>query len=144
MKDLIRDLNLSKDKAELLRSLLEQKNLLNETVRISYHNREKDLAKIFSDEDGLIYCSDVNKLIKAVGHKKIASEWRLFIDLNKTSLKGVFLHNGNEFPSIPVANASQCTLLVNLFRLQNDCYSVRTADRIHKVLLLLMLLRQTC
>ena len=68
-------------------------------------NREKDLTKFFSDEDGLIYCNDVNKLMKAVGHKHIASEWRLFIDSNKTSLKGV-LHNDNEFSSIRVAYAS--------------------------------------
>ena len=44
--------------------------------------------------------------MKPVGHKHIASEWLLFIDLNKTSLKGVLLHNGNEFSSIPVAHVS--------------------------------------
>ena len=44
--------------------------------------------------------------MKAVGHKHIASEWRLFIDSNKTGLKGVLLHNGNKFPFIPVASAS--------------------------------------
>ena len=101
--DLIRDLNLLKDKAELLGSRLKKKNLLNENVRISYRNREKDLVKVFSDEDGLIYCNDVQKLMKAVAHKHIVSKWRLFVDSNKTSLKGVLLHNGNEFPSIPVA-----------------------------------------
>ena len=74
-------------------------------MRIPYRNREKALTEFFSNEDGLIYCNDVNKLIKAVGHKHIASEWRLFVDLNKTSLKGVLLHNGNEFPSISVAYA---------------------------------------
>ena len=72
--------------------------------------------------------------MKAVGHEHIASEWRLFIDSNKSSLKGILLHNGNEFPSIHVAYASHLrvlrsyenafsenklprTLLVNLFRL---------------------------
>ena len=44
---LIRDLNLSKDKAEFLGSQLKENNLLNENVRISYRNREKDLAKFF-------------------------------------------------------------------------------------------------
>ena len=114
LNDLIRDRNLSKDKAEILGSRLKEKNLFNENMRISYHNREKDLAKFFSDEDGLIYCNDVNKLMKAVGHKYIASEWRLFIDSNKTILKGVLLHNGNEFPSIPVAYASHL----------KECYEV--------------------
>ena len=75
-------------------------------MRISCRNREKDLFKFLSDEDGLIYCKDVNKLMKVVGRKHIANEWRLCIDSNKTSLKGVLPHNGNKFPSIPVAYAS--------------------------------------
>ena len=114
MNDLKRDLNKLKDKGELLGSRLKEKNLLNEKVRISYRNREKDLANFYSDEDSLIYCNDVNKLMKAVLHKHIANEWRLFIDSNKTSLKGVLLHNGNEFPSIPVAYASHL----------KECYEV--------------------
>ena len=44
LNDLIRDLNLSKDKAQLLRSRLKEKNLLNKNVRISYCNRVTDLA----------------------------------------------------------------------------------------------------
>ena len=74
LNDLIRDLNLSKYKAEFVGSRSKKKNQLNENVRISYHNREKDLRKFFSDEEGLIFCNDVNKLMKAVGHKYIASE----------------------------------------------------------------------
>ena len=91
LNDLIRDLNLSKDKTILLGFRLKKKNLLNENVRISNRNREKDQANFFSDEDGLICCNYVNKLMKAVGHKHIASEWRLFIDSNKTSLLRVLL-----------------------------------------------------
>lgn len=34
-----------------------------------------------------------------------SSAWRLFIDGNKTSIKAVLLHNGNEKPSIPIAYA---------------------------------------
>ncbi|XP_042217905.1 T-box transcription factor tbx-9-like [Homarus americanus] len=34
-----------------------------------------------------------------------ANEWRLFIDSSKTSLKGILLHNGNVFSSIPVAHS---------------------------------------
>ena len=52
--------------------------------------------------------------MEAVEHKHIASEWHLIIDWNKTSLKGVLLHNGNEFPSIPVAYASHL----------KECYEV--------------------
>ena len=71
LNDLIIDINLLNDKAELLRSRLEEMNFLKETVRISDRNREKDLDKFFSDEDGIIYCNAVNKLMKTVGHKQI-------------------------------------------------------------------------
>ena len=33
-------------------------------------------------------------------------QWRLFIDLSKVSFKLVLLHNGNKFPSIPLARAA--------------------------------------
>ena len=33
------------------------------------------------------------------------SEWRLFIDSSQRSLKGVLLHNGNKYASIPVAHS---------------------------------------
>ena len=113
LNDLIRDLNLSKDKSELSGSRLKEKNILNKNVRISYRNREEDLAKSFSAEGGLIYCNDVTKLMKAIGHKHVASEWCLCIDSNKTSLKGVLLKNGNASSE----NKLPRTLLVNLFRL---------------------------
>jgi hypothetical protein len=34
-----------------------------------------------------------------------ASEWRLFIDSSKRSLKGVLLHSGNKYASVPVAHS---------------------------------------
>ncbi|UYV82854.1 hypothetical protein LAZ67_22001095 [Cordylochernes scorpioides] len=33
-------------------------------------------------------------------------EWRLFVDSSKISLNAVLLHNGNKFPSVPIAHAS--------------------------------------
>jgi hypothetical protein len=35
------------------------------------------------------------------------SQWRLFIDSSSRSLKAVLLHNGNLYPSIPVAHSVQ-------------------------------------
>ncbi|GBP18527.1 hypothetical protein EVAR_12988_1 [Eumeta japonica] len=35
------------------------------------------------------------------------SDWRLFIDSSKVSLKAVLLHNGNKYPSVPVAHATE-------------------------------------
>ena len=34
-----------------------------------------------------------------------ASDWRLLIDSSKKSLKTVLLHNGNVYPSIPIARS---------------------------------------
>ena len=36
----------------------------------------------------------------------IHTEWRLFIQSSKFSLKFGLLHNGNKFPSVPLANAA--------------------------------------
>lgn len=44
----------------------------------------------------LIHCFDI---------KYDSSEWRLFIDSSKTSLKVVLLHNGNKFASIPIGHS---------------------------------------
>jgi len=33
-------------------------------------------------------------------------QWRLFIDSSKVSLKLVILHNGNRFPTVPLAYAA--------------------------------------
>jgi len=42
----------------------------------------------------------------ALGHQHDPTEWRLFLDPSKVSLKGVFLHNGNRFPSVPITHAA--------------------------------------
>ncbi|UYV76216.1 hypothetical protein LAZ67_13003055 [Cordylochernes scorpioides] len=45
-------------------------------------------------------------LMEALGHDHDTEEWRLFVDSSKISLKTVLLHNGNKFPSVPIAHAS--------------------------------------
>ena len=50
----------------------------------------------------LVACSNVSKLTAALNISYNLSEWRLFIDSSKSSLKGVLLHNENTLPSIPV------------------------------------------
>lgn len=106
LSDLIRDLNLSKDKSEVLASRLQQWNLLESDVKISvYRNREKDLTPFFTMEDTLIACANINGLMEALSIDYKPQEWRLFIDSSKLSLKAVLLHNGNELPSIPIGHA---------------------------------------
>ena len=104
LQDLARDLNLSKEKSELLGSRLKQWNLLQKGVSItSFRKRHADLAPYFRLEGDTCYCNDINGLMESMDQQYEASEWRLFVDSNKTSLKAVLLHNGNQKPSVPVA-----------------------------------------
>jgi len=36
-----------------------------------------------------------------------ATEWRIFIDASKRSLKAVLLHNGNRYASVPIGHSVQ-------------------------------------
>lgn len=54
----------------------------------------------------MVFINDVNCVIEELNHKYDRNEWRLFIDSSKVSLKAVLLHNGNKFPSVPVAHAA--------------------------------------
>ena len=53
----------------------------------------------------LCYCSDIFGLFNEIGIDYDPSDWRLFIDSSAKSLKAILLHNGNEFPSIPVGRS---------------------------------------
>lgn len=106
LNDLVRELYLSKQQAELLASRLKEWNFLEKDTKISYYrNRNKDLMKYFTKKDLLCSCCNVNGLMAALGIDYNASDWRLFIDSSKASLKAVLLHNSNKNPSVPVAHA---------------------------------------
>lgn len=104
LDDLVRDLDLPKEKSEILGSRLKQWNLLQPEVCVTaYRKRHSSYVDFYSKDGDLIYCNDVVGLLDKLGHQHSADEWRLFIDSSKTSLKAVLLHNGNQYPSIPVA-----------------------------------------
>jgi hypothetical protein len=44
--------------------------------------------------------------MEVLGHEYNPAQWCLFIDSSKVSLKVVLLHNGNRFPSVPLAHAA--------------------------------------
>ena len=95
--DLSRDLNLSKEKSELLGSTLQQWNLLQKGVSILFfQKRHIDLASFFSQQDDVSYCNDIYGLTQSLDQQYEPSKWRLFMDSNKTSLKAVVLLNGNK------------------------------------------------
>lgn len=106
LNDLVRDLQLSKSKAELLGSRLQQWNLLASETRVSiYRSRSERFSKYFLRHDEFVYCSDINGLFVCMEQVYDSNEWRLFIDSSKASLKAVLLHNGNLKPSIPIGHA---------------------------------------
>lgn len=106
LNDLVRDLHLSKYKAELLASRLQEWNLLAENTKVSvFRKRNEMLSSHFSKENVLCYCKDINALMNDLGFTYNPNEWRLFIDSSKFSLKAVLLHKGNEIPSIPLAHS---------------------------------------
>jgi hypothetical protein len=53
----------------------------------------------------LVYCTDIDKVMAALGRDHQTDEWWLFIDSSMHSLKAVLLNDGNKHPSIPVAYA---------------------------------------
>jgi len=106
LDDLVRDLYLSKESAELLGSRLKERNFLaSGTTFAWYRHREQQFVNFFTTEDKLVYCNNIEGLMSELGASYEASDWRLFIDSSKRSLKAVLLHNGNELSSIPVTHS---------------------------------------
>jgi hypothetical protein len=88
LSDLVRDLGLPKDCAEILGSRLQSKNSLSPGILFSwYQNRDKEFIPYFTDDGSLVYCSDISGLICKLGVVYDVSEWRLFIDSSKEVLK---------------------------------------------------------
>ena len=100
LNDLVRDLYLPKQLAELLGSRLQEWKVLDKDTNVSiFRNRNKDLLPFFIVTDsGVCACSDVNGLMLKLGITYNAEEWCLFTAASKISLKAVLLHNGNKLP----------------------------------------------
>ena len=112
LDDLTRDLGLTKAKAEKI-FLVSEWNLLAPSCKISKpRKRQATFANFYAmssdfDHPLLCYCTDIQGLFQEIGIAYSASDWRLFIDSSKRSLKAVFLHNGNVYPSIPISHSVQ-------------------------------------
>ena len=89
LSDLIRDLNLPKESAELLASRIKERNFLQAKTNITfYRNREAKFLPYFKQYEEIVVCNDVELLLMELGivHYE-ANSWRLFIDSSKRSLK---------------------------------------------------------
>ena len=71
-----------------------------------YSGRHEEFEDFFSQEDGVVCCNDVCSVMEVLGHKHNSDQWHLFIDSSEVSLNVVLLHNGNRFPSVPLAHAT--------------------------------------
>lgn len=82
---------------EPLVSPLKEKNWLESGTLVTYHrNRDADFLPFFKQTTDLVYFSDLEQvLLPLVVGQYNASDWRLFIDSSKRSLKFVLLHNTN-------------------------------------------------
>ena len=109
LSDLVRDLNLSKEQAEVLASRLKEKNNLSDGTKVTfYRTRESGLLQFFSKEDSLVFCNDVSGLLQTMGIAQYSSDdWRLFIDRSKASLKVVLLHNENKYAPLPISHSTK-------------------------------------
>jgi hypothetical protein len=92
----------------LLASRLKEKNVLQPGTKITfYRRREKDLLLFFTKENNLVFCNDIGNLLRKTGLSEYnPSEWHLFIDSSKRSLKCVLLNNGNKYGSIPIGHST--------------------------------------
>ena len=101
------NLKLSKEETEHLGSRLKGWDLLRQDTKLcSYRVRHEVFKDFFSLEDGVVFCNDVCSVMEVLAHENNPDQWRLFIDSSKVSLKVVLLHNGNRFPSVPLAHAA--------------------------------------
>jgi hypothetical protein len=99
---------LSKRQAELSSPRLKGWNLLEKGTKICYYcQRQHEFQHLFSWQDDLVYCNDVDSLLDTLGQRHNPGEWRLFMDSSKLSPKAILLHNGNEKPSIPLVFAAR-------------------------------------
>ena len=96
-----------KQSAEVLASRMQEKHLLKAGTSVSfYRNREEKLRKYFQSDGQLVYSTDVEGLLPAMGLFAYRSnDWRLFIDGSKRSHKCVLLHNCNQYGSIPIGHS---------------------------------------
>ena len=88
LNDLVGDLTLRQASGNILGSRLKAKGMLS-TNTTWYKHRENEYIRFFAKEHSLVYCVDVQGLIKKLETVNNSNDWCLFIDASKSSLKAV-------------------------------------------------------
>ena len=102
LNDLVGDLDLYKQAAEILDYRLIEKHVLHSSAKVSFYRKRKELfLPYFKKEKQLVYCDNVPGLFGELGFLSYnPEEWRLFLDSSKRSLKRVLLFNGNRYGAV--------------------------------------------
>ena len=82
LSNLIRDLNLSKEAAEILASRIKDKNCVRTGASITFYRMRKKLLPYFSEEEEeFVSCKDIKELPLKMGVPQYrAQEWHTFIE----------------------------------------------------------------
>ena len=105
LNDLVRDLGLSKNAAEVLASRLQEKNQLSHTSVILLKS-EQAVVPFFTEENKFVYCHNISGLLQELGMSIYhPNDWQLFLDSSRHSLKCVLLHNGNVSAAAPIGHS---------------------------------------
>jgi hypothetical protein len=124
--DLVRDLNLSKQQAELLGSSLKGCNLLHQdNKKCFFRNRQNELEELFSQENNLVFCIDVCCFLEALGHQDDPNEWRFFIDSSNVLFYTTEINSLlSSVPPAHLADMQESNENMNLFRKRSSMKNI--------------------
>ena len=95
LNNLVRELRLSKECAQLLGLRLEQRNLLESCTEYNFYgNRQIHFQEFFTSDEKFsqVYCKNISNLIEVFfNYSYNPKDWKLYIDLCKKSFKAFLL-----------------------------------------------------
>jgi len=82
LNNLIRNLELPKNKAELLASMLQQWNLLHHSATVTkFRNTNQEFDQFFKTVGYSTHCKDIDGMMDAMHVRHSPEQWRLFIEV---------------------------------------------------------------
>ena len=96
-----------------------------------FSNSHEEFQDLYCEENDLVHCNNICAVMDALDREHKTTECRLFTDSSKTSLNAVLLHNGNKFPSVPLAYATNMKetyenfkILLEKIQCDKDCWTI--------------------
>jgi hypothetical protein len=103
LDNLVKEFGFSKSDSQKMGRMLRSFNVLDDSVSYS-HYRKRDLkySPFFRVEDSIVFCCDIDGLLKELLFDRDINNWWLFIDSSCSSYKMVMLHKLSQCPPFPV------------------------------------------